>query len=238
MKSGIYMIKCKETGKVYIGHSKNMKSRYQVHLSDMKNGRHGNLYMMNSFKKHGKEVFEFSIIEFVEPEKLIDREYFWIDFYKSTDCEKGFNIIYDNKREKLKNEKCNNLSYKINMRNIVKKRWEDPEYAKKNIEAIRKTHEERKSRGETISILTAESKKKSYDSCHTPEFLQGLSERGKKQLEDPEQRRIALKTLEEGRKNPIRLENLRKAKQDPEYKKMISEKTRISWIKRKEKNGK
>lgn len=235
MKSGIYMITCNESKKVYIGSSRNMKSRYQVHLSDLKRGKHGNPYMVNVFKKYGKEAFNFSVLEYCGNEFLLDREYFWIDHYQSIDKDKGFNIIYDCKREKEKSEKCNSNEYRKKIGLISKNRWKDPEFAKKNIEAIQKAHKERANRGETLGCLSEEGKRKSRESCSTPEFFQGLSERGKKQLEDPEQRKIALKTLEEGRSNPLRLENLRKSKQNPEYKKMIAEKTRLSWIKRREK---
>lgn len=235
MKSGIYMIECKETGKMYIGQSVNMKRRYQKHLADLKNGVHGNPYLKHAFSKHGKNAFKFSILEHCEKDILLEREYFWIKHYDTTNSDKGFNIVFDYKREKDKAEKCNSLIYRDKMREISNKKWEDPEFSKRNIEAIQKTHRERKARGEPLSILTEKSKKKSRESCSTPEFLQGLSERGKKQLEDPEQRSIALKTLEEGRNNPLRLENLRKAKQDPEYKRMMAEKTRLSWIKRREK---
>lgn len=238
MKSGIYMIKCRETGKVYIGHSLNMKSRYQTHLAHLKSGRHGNPHLLNSFKKYGKESLEFLIVEKCNSENLLEREYFWIDYFKSTNPKFGFNIMFNKKNEKQRFEICNSEIYRENMRFLVKKRWENPEYAKKNIEAIQNSHKERNQRGEVLSILTPESKKKSRASCSTPKFLKELSERSKRQLEDPEQRKIALKTLEEGRNNPLRIENLRKAKQCPEYKKMIAEKTRLSWIKRREKNVK
>lgn len=232
MKSGIYMITCVHTNKVYVGSSKNMKSRYQVHLSDLKRGKHGNPYMINAYNKYGKEAFKFSVLEYCVCEILLDREYFWINYYESTNPEKGFNIIFDFKREKNKLELCNSSIYREKMRKLASTRWEDPKFREKNIEGIRKAHKERAERGETLGCLSDEGKRKSRESCSTPEFLKGLSERGKKQLQDSKQREIALKTLEKGRNNPLRLENLRKAKQDPEYKKMIAEKTKLSWIKR------
>lgn len=235
MKIGIYRMTCLVNGKNYIGKSKNLRSRIRQHKFRLRNGTHENPHLQNCFNKYGESKFEFEILEECNINELIDKEYFWINYYECTNSEKGFNIIYDSKREKNKTEVCNSETYRENMRILVNKRWEDPEYVQRNIESIQKAHEERKARGEILSILTPESKKKSRESCSTPEFLKGLSERGKKQLEDPEQRKIALKTLEEGRNNPLRLENLRKAKQDPEYKKMIAEKTRLSWIKRREK---
>lgn len=234
MKSGIYMIKCKETQKVYIGRSVNMKSRYQTHLSDMKNGRHGNPYLLNCFKKHGKEAFEFSILETCEPINLLEREYFWINFYDSTNSKKGFNIIFDSNREKSQNEKCNTNEYRKKQSEISKKRWQDPEYAKKNLDAIRKGHEERKQKGEILSILTPESRKKSYDSCHTPEFLKGLSDRSKKQMQKPEQIAIATKNLIEGKKSPKLLENRRKTQQSQEFREKMSIISKAAWIKRKQ----
>ena len=232
MKSGIYMIRCKETGKIYIGKSVNVKSRYQCHLADLKREKHGNPYMQNAFQKHGKDAFEFIIVQYCEKEKLLEREYFWMEFYESRNPEKGFNIIFDCKKEQKKEEVTNTDLYKKNMADIVNKRWSDPKYAKKNIEAIQKAHEERKARGETLSCLTEESKKKAYESCHTEKFLKGLSERTYKQLEDPEYRALALKNLEKGRNSPITKEKIKKFRErqkTPEYKAMMAEKTRASW---------
>lgn len=233
MKSGIYKITCKETGKIYIGLSKRMKSRFQKHLSDLKNGIHGNPYMKNIYNKYGKEAFEFSIVEYCDPEILYERENFWINHLNSSNPNIGFNIIVDPKREKEKLEKCNSILYKEKMRFISNKRWEDPDYANKNIKSIQKAHQERKEKGIPLAIHSEESKKKSYESCHTNEFLQGLSKRTLKQLENPEYRDLALKNLEKGRNNPIRLENIKKSNQSPEYRKMMSEKQKISHKKRK-----
>lgn len=237
MKSGIYMITCNETRKVYIGSSKNMKARYHIHICDLKRGKHGNPYMINSFKKYGKEAFSFSIIEYCDVESLLDREYFWINHHNSTDNKKGFNIICNKKREVKKTEKCNTEEYRKKKSIESKARWSDPEFAKKNIDAIRKSHQERFERGETLGCLSEEGKRKSRERCSTPEFLQGLSERGKKQLQDPKQREIALQTLKDGRNNPLRLENLRKSAQDPENKKKRGEISRLAWIKRKERDA-
>lgn len=233
MKSGIYKITCKPTGKIYIGLSKRMKSRFQKHLADLKNGIHGNPYMKNTYEKYGREAFEFSILEYCEPEVLYEREHFWINHLDSSNPDIGFNIIVDLKREKERLNKCNSKEYREKLGKISKKRWEDPEYAKMNIEAIRKTHKEREARGEVLSCLTPESKKKAYDSCHTPEFLKGLSERTYKQLEDPEYRALALKNLEKGRNNPITKVSMSKAKkknwEDPIFREKMIEAGKAKW---------
>ena len=93
MDTGIYKIENKITKKIYVGSTTiGFKGRFSAHLSTLKKNKHPNKYLQNSFNKYGIESFEFSIIEELCAEKCINREQYWIDFYKATEKEFGYNI--------------------------------------------------------------------------------------------------------------------------------------------------
>lgn len=67
MNSGIYEIYNKVTGVRYIGSTLNFKRRWLQHRSKLNRNKHTNLYLQNSWNKHGEQNFEFKIYQFVEP---------------------------------------------------------------------------------------------------------------------------------------------------------------------------
>lgn len=92
--SGIYKITNKINNKVYIGQTKNLKSRIQRHLYDFKNNKHPNIYLYNSMRKHGIENFDVEIIfqgNFNQNE-LNDLEIDLIRLYNSNDKRFGYNM--------------------------------------------------------------------------------------------------------------------------------------------------
>lgn len=77
---GIYCIKNNINGKEYIGSSINVRKRFLRHFSELKNNKHKNTKLQNSYNKHGKDNFVFSILEEVnEKGALISREQYYID---------------------------------------------------------------------------------------------------------------------------------------------------------------
>lgn len=76
------MIKNLVTGRVYVGSSRSIKERIYFHKNALKKNKHFNKILQNSYNKHGKEAFKFSIIEECEREKLVEREQFWVDWYR------------------------------------------------------------------------------------------------------------------------------------------------------------
>lgn len=89
MNSGIYLIKNKITGKVYVGQSKNVKSRLFVHKSNLKLNKHYNHHLQSSVNKYGIESFVFKEIESCKVEELNKREIFWIQ--KLNSFKNGYN---------------------------------------------------------------------------------------------------------------------------------------------------
>ena len=88
MTCGIYSIKNKITGQLYIGQSVNIERRWKEHITKRKDKS----YIDRAINKYGKDNFIFSIIEEVEKEKLNDREFFWINKYKTYTNIKHYNL--------------------------------------------------------------------------------------------------------------------------------------------------
>lgn len=91
MNSGIYKIVNLQTGKYYVGSTKDFKKRKQTHFSGLKNNYHPNKHLQNAYNKYGKENFKFEIIEYVKEELLLDVEQSYID---DSTKEKIYNKTY------------------------------------------------------------------------------------------------------------------------------------------------
>lgn len=81
MKSGIYKIQSK-SGKIYIGSAIDINKRWNLHKNSMVKNKHHNIHIQRSFNKHGIDYFSFSVLEYCEKEKLIEREQYYIDMMK------------------------------------------------------------------------------------------------------------------------------------------------------------
>lgn len=84
MSIGIYKYENKLNGKVYIGQSINIETRYTQHLYDSNNLATRNGTGVDfAIKRYGIENFDFQIIEECPAEKLDEREVYWIAYYDS-----------------------------------------------------------------------------------------------------------------------------------------------------------
>jgi group I intron endonuclease len=92
-KSGIYMIRNNINHKIYIGSAVNLRKRYNGHSSTLILNKSENGRLQNFVNKYGIDKLSFNLIEIVEnKEKLIEREQFYLDLFKSYNREIGFNI--------------------------------------------------------------------------------------------------------------------------------------------------
>ena len=92
MASGIYMIKNKKTGQMYIGQSKHIKRRWVDHKYELVRGIHANTFLQNSWNKYGEDNFSFSIIEEVNENKLNEQEKYWIAYYNTFHDPNHYNL--------------------------------------------------------------------------------------------------------------------------------------------------
>lgn len=90
--SGIYEIRNKSNGKVYIGSSIKIEQRWGEHRRSLTAGTHGNGHLKSAWLKYGADSFSFSVIEYV-PDilMLIVREQYWIDA-RDASGNNGYNI--------------------------------------------------------------------------------------------------------------------------------------------------
>jgi group I intron endonuclease len=68
--SGVYKITCLKNGMIYIGSSKNIRSRLSSHKYNLKNNSHHNHYLQEDFNLYGINNFKFEILETCNDEYL------------------------------------------------------------------------------------------------------------------------------------------------------------------------
>lgn len=91
-KSGIYKIINIRNGKFYLGSSKNLSQRKKKHIYELNKGTHHSSYLQNAYNKYGAENFKFTIIEYVEENRLLEVEQQYLDELKPYLEDIGYNM--------------------------------------------------------------------------------------------------------------------------------------------------
>ena len=94
VQSGIYRILNTINGKIYIGSSKDVNSRFAHHRSSLRKGGHHSPLLQRSWDKHGEDAFLFEIVELCSVEDLMVREQTWLDDTKCYLSDKGYNCAF------------------------------------------------------------------------------------------------------------------------------------------------
>lgn len=102
LKSGIYEIKNLLCNARYIGSAKEFKERWRQHIYALKNNKHQNKFLQNTFNKRLQEnntdnFLEFNVVELMEDstkEQRLNREKFWIEQYRKLGVEL-YNLNFD-----------------------------------------------------------------------------------------------------------------------------------------------
>ena len=84
---GIYKITNKLNGKVYIGQSVDIETRWKQHIYSTQNSA-----IHLAICKYGKDNFNFEVVEQTSIEELNEREKYWINYYNSVN--NGYNCTY------------------------------------------------------------------------------------------------------------------------------------------------
>lgn len=110
--TGIYMIQCSYSLKVYVGSSTKIYKRFNEHMALLNRGKHHSYKLQNHFNSMSKRnsrpnaiksYFELYILEECSVEELSDRELVYIKEYCAVT--NGFNINYDTRRSKPRKKK-------------------------------------------------------------------------------------------------------------------------------------
>ncbi len=100
-KSGIYCIVNCVNDKIYVGSSKNIKIRIANHKNLLIKKKHGNIHLQRAYNKYKLGSFSFEVLEYCNINKLLGREEYWINFYKSNSNKHGYNMeSFKNGRKK------------------------------------------------------------------------------------------------------------------------------------------
>ncbi len=92
-QTGVYCIRNKVSGKVYIGSSTNCYHRVKgQHYARLQKGTHSNPHLQSAWNKYGKSNFESFCIELCDENNLQKQEQYWIKKTKCLDNRLGYNI--------------------------------------------------------------------------------------------------------------------------------------------------
>ena len=95
MISGIYQIKNKVNGKIYIGSARDIVDRWKKHKYHLGRNIHGNRYLQRAWNKYGENNFEFTIVEKVTEESFLSEiEQKYLDKMKPYSFV-GYNMSHD-----------------------------------------------------------------------------------------------------------------------------------------------
>lgn len=112
MKSGIYKIENITNDKKYIGRTKNIYARFSDHRYELRNNKHGNEHLQNSWNLYGEDKFIFLPLEYCEESMLKEKEEFWIKELKTLDRNFGYNIKEEDAQGRYTEEYKEHLSNK------------------------------------------------------------------------------------------------------------------------------
>lgn len=107
----IYTITNLINNKIYVGCTINKFSkRKNSHISKLKNKKHSNQKLQNSFNLHGIENFQFDILEeyplTLTTKELKSIENWWINILNTYNSNFGYNISCPEKENEIKNYSC------------------------------------------------------------------------------------------------------------------------------------
>lgn len=109
---GIYKITNKINGKVYIGSSNNITTRWKQHIDNLMKNKHHCLRLQYDFNENTLNDFNFSILEVCTTERLAELEQKYIDFYLKNSEIYNTNLkINDKRNEKRKITKRSKKTY-------------------------------------------------------------------------------------------------------------------------------
>ena len=90
--TGVYAIRHKVSGRVYVGSSLDVHGRWSSHTKALIKGRHHSVHLQRAWTKYGSDAFEFVVLEWCDADERVAREQVYIDLYRASDRAHGFNM--------------------------------------------------------------------------------------------------------------------------------------------------
>jgi group I intron endonuclease len=214
MKSGIYLIKNIVNNKVYVGSAVNVDKRWKEHKRFLKLGKHHSFHLQSAWDKYGKQSFTFDILEEVaNPVHLLAYEQVYLDYYKSFERDKGYNIC-----------KVAGSTYGLKHSEEAKQKMSE---ARKNI-----SDETRKKMSEAKKNISEETRSKMSESQKGRKY----SEETRRKMSEARKNisKVTRSKMSEAKKGRIVSEETRKKLSEAKKGRIVSEETRkkLSEIKK------
>ena len=90
--TGVYCIRNRSDGKLYVGSTVSFEKRWAAHKRRLRAGRHINKHLQAAWDKYGGAAFSFEVLEIVgDGNLLLEREQYWIDQHMASSRERGYN---------------------------------------------------------------------------------------------------------------------------------------------------
>lgn len=203
MNTGIYSIRNKIDGKLYIGSAYNFRTRFAQHLSSLRNNKHHSITLQRAWDKHGENSFVFEKLLVCEKDMVIFYEQKVMDLYDSSNPKHGYNIA----------PKAGNTAG-VKVSDETRKKNSDAQTGRKmkpeDIAKVVAFHTGRKRSKETCDRISAALKGKTI---HTDESKRKISEaltgRKRKPFTDEHRKKISDakkgQTVSEETKNKLRV---------------------------------
>jgi group I intron endonuclease len=94
MSCGVYKITNRINGKIYIGQSINIESRWNAEKWHGKTESSNSQAIIRAIRRYGLNSFDFEIVEETSVNQLDEREKYWITFFDSYNPTKGYNATF------------------------------------------------------------------------------------------------------------------------------------------------
>jgi hypothetical protein len=120
--SGVYCVENIINRRRYIGGSTNVGDRKKYWSSRLPKGTSENCHIQDDFKIYGPHSFVFYPICYCARKEILDKEQYYIDFYKTLDPQYGYNIKMADKANPLPEEVRKNMSL-AGKGKILSKEW-------------------------------------------------------------------------------------------------------------------
>lgn len=87
----VYALRHEATGKIYVGSTANIRTRFLKHLNRLKNGAHHVKDLQADYDRYENKGITLLCLDEIKDFEERNKEYEWMAFYQSFDREHGYN---------------------------------------------------------------------------------------------------------------------------------------------------